>query len=357
MSLFEGEEKMKLLKPLNHTFLLIFAGFSCFMIMPSPVLAADSNDAVFVNVDNFARAETAEQFDRALTIAAGKVNTFIHFREPVAIDQQNVIRMNRDTLYGGALVDISEGATLTIPDSGERYLSVMVVNEDHYLNRIYHDPGTYKLTMKEFHTPYVLLSIRILVNASDPADIKKVHALQDQFTIKSASARPYTHPNYDRASYEATYKALIELSRGIPDYESAYGKKGEVSEVRHLLGTASGWGGLPEHEAVYINVEPNLPVGAYQLTVRDVPVDAFWSISLYNRDGYFQENEYNAYSMNNISGTPNKDGSFTVHFGGDPENVNYLPVMGGWNYMVRLYHPRKEVLDGTWTFPAIETVK
>jgi len=75
------------------------------------------------------------------------------------------------------------------------------------------------------------------------------------------------------------------------------------------------------------------------------------------RDGYFQENKYNAYIANNISGTPNKDGSFTIHFGGGPESVNYLPIMEGWNYIVRLYQPCKEILDGTWTLPAVQTIK
>ena len=91
-----------------------------------------------------------------------------------------------------------------------------------------------------------------------------------------------------------------------------------------MLATAWGWGGLPIHEAYYLNVEPKLAVGAYKLSVNDVPVDAFWSVSVYNESGYFQKNEYSAYSVNNISGTPNKDGSFTIHFGGDPKGVNYL---------------------------------
>ncbi len=231
------------------------------------------------------------------------------------------------------------------------------MNEDHYINKVYHDAGTYELTMEEFHTPYVVLAARALVNSSDPADIKEVNALQDKLTIKAASAKPYTHPNYDQVSYEATYKPLIELGRGVAGTKRMFGKKEEVGEVRHLIGTTFGWGGLPEYEASYINVEPNLPVGAYQLTVKDVPVDAFWSISLYNRDGYFQENEHNAYSVNNVTGKPNKDGSFTVNFGGDPEAANYLHIMEGWNYIVRLYQPRKEILDGTWTFPAVQTVK
>ena len=320
------------------------------------IFAADT--AVHVSADNFVRAETASQIDRFLKMfTGGEVNTWAHFRAPTAIDEQVVIRMNRDTLYSAILVDISKGATLTIPDSGSRYLSIMIVNEDHYINKVYHDAGTYELSMDEFHTPYVFVSVRTLVNSSDPADIKIVNALQDQTTIKAASARAYTHPDYDSVSYRATYDALIELGRGLPDAKRMFGKKEEVGEVRHLLGTAFGWGGLPDEEANYLNVEPNLPVGAYQITVKDVPVNAFWSVSLYNRDGYFEENEFNAYSVNNITGTANEDGSFTVNFGGDPENVNYLPIMEGWNYIVRLYQPRKEILDGTWTFPTVQKVK
>jgi hypothetical protein len=306
-----------------------------------------------VNVENFARAETAAQFDRMLPLMGG-VNQWFHFRTPTPLDKQSVIRMNRDTLYSAAIVDISQGATLTLPDAGDRYLSVMVVNEDHYINRVFQGAGTYELTMAEFDTPYVNLSARTLVNAADPDDIKAVNALQDQFQITAASAKPYTHPDYDQASYETTFNALLELARGLPDSRNAFGKKENVDPIRHLLWTAAGWGGLPSNEAYYLNVEPNLPVGAYQLTVKDVPVDAFWSISLYNKDGFFEKNDQDAYSVNNISGTPNPDGSFTIHFGGDPASVNYLPLMEGWNYAVRLYQPRPEILNGTWQFPSVE---
>ena len=319
-----------------------------------PALAADP---VIVNVDNFVRAETAVNFNKTLKLTNGEVNKLFHFREPMPLDDPTVIRSNRDTLYSGAIVDISKGATLTIPETNGRYVSVMVVNEDHYLNKIYHGQGTYKLTMDEFDTPYVNVTIRTLVDASDPEDVKKVRAIQDGMVLQANSARPYTHPQYDQASYEAAYKAVIELSRFLPDTKRTFGKKEDVSEVRHMLGTAMGWGGLPEHEAYYLTIEPNLPVGAYELTVKDVPVDAFWSISLYNKDGYFQENEYNAYSVNSITGTPNEDGSFTVHFGGDPESVNYLYIMEGWNYSVRLYQPRKEILEGQWTFPGVKPVQ
>jgi hypothetical protein len=89
--------------------------------------------------------------------------------------------------------------------------------------------------------------------------------------------------------------------------------------------------------------------------VRDVPVEGFWSITVYNADGYLEPNDRNAYSVNNITAAANDDGSVTVHFGGDDDRPNLLPIMDDWNYTVRLYRPRPEILDGTWTFPAIES--
>ena len=211
--------------------------------------------------------------------------------------------------------------------------------------------------MSEFDTPYVNLSVRILVDASDHEDVKRANSLQDQLKIEANSSKPYTHPNYEKETYQATKESVLALGRGVPDARQSFGKKEDVDPVRHLLATGWGWGGLPDDEAIYLNVEPNLPVGAYKIDVKDVPVDAFWSISVYNKNGYFQENEYNAYSVNSISGTQNDDGSITVHFGGDPKSINYLPITEGWNYTVRLYQPRKEILDGTWTFPSVVKIQ
>ena len=100
-------------------------------------------------------------------------------------------------------------------------------------------------------------------------------------------------------------------------------------------------------------LDPRLPVGEYTLTVTDVPVDGFWSISMYNGAGFFEPNEWDAYSVNSVTGVRDADGSITVRFGGDPAAPNFLPLPDGWNYLVRLYRPRPEVLDGTWQFPQL----
>jgi hypothetical protein len=96
-----------------------------------------------------------------------------------------------------------------------------------------------------------------------------------------------------------------------------FGTKEEVDPHRHQVGTASGWGGLPEREAFYASVEPHLPVGRYVITAKDVPVDAFWSITVYGADGFLHKNDLDAYSVNSVSGAKNPDGSITVNLGGD----------------------------------------
>jgi hypothetical protein len=307
---------------------------------------------VQVDVDNFVRAETARMFG-ALQRDAGDVNVFSHNREPASIDHQTVIRLNRDTLYSFAVVDITQGAVLSLPEHGSRYLSAMIVNEDHFINEIFHDPGEHRLATEQFDTDHVVVAVRILVDPTNDDDVRTVVALQDQLAITAQSAVPYVGAVYDSASLDATREALLALASGLSEFDRTFGTKHDVDPVRHLIGTAAGWGGLPTLEATYIGVAPGLPVGQYELTVREVPVDGFWSISVYNAAGYFEPNDAGAYSVNSITGVRNDDGSMTVRFGDHGGLPNSIPVPEGWNYLVRLYRPRPEIIDGSWSFPSI----
>ena len=116
----------------------------------------DESPAIPVTIDNFVRAATDIEFTKYVS-SAGGVNQFFHFRQPTPVDKQSTIRMNRDTLYSAAVVDISEGAKVTLPDAGERYMTAMVINQDHYINRVFSGGGTFTLDMDTFDTPYVIV--------------------------------------------------------------------------------------------------------------------------------------------------------------------------------------------------------
>lgn len=311
---------------------------------------------IVVNADNFARAESDLMFSR-IHADAGGANRWNHFRVPAPLDRQTIVRLNRDTLYSACIVDLTEPVVLTVPDAGDRYLSVMVVTQDHFIPKIFHGAGTHRLTREEFGTQYVLLAARILVDPADPSDVAAVNVLQDGLGLESVVTNDFVLPDYDQASQAATREILLRLADGLPDFRGAFGRADEVDPVRHLACTAAGWGGLPDYEATYLNVVPNLPLGEYQLRIVDPPVDAFWSVSLYNAQGFFEPSDLGATNINSITSVKDPDGGTTVRFGvADSGAPNHLHIMEGWNFMVRLYQPRAEVLDGSWQLPEVTEV-
>ena len=313
-----------------------------------------------VNVDNFKRAETDNYFRKY--VEEGGLGKFSHAREPTPIDRQDVIRMNRDTLYSAAVADLdASDVAIVLPDPGKRFMAMQVINEDHYTPVVTYEPGTHSFTKAQIGTRYVMFVVRTFVDPDDPSDLKAVHALQDSFKVQQSNAGRFEVTNWDSTSLKQIRDAVNNLAavNGGLDSARMFGPKDKVDPVQHLLGTAAGWGGNPVSDAYYSGVAPSKNDGktAYRLTVRDVPVDGFWSISVYNKDGFFERNSRNAYSVNNVTAKPSADGSVTVQFG-DCENnaVNCLPITPGWNYLVRMYRPRKEILDGTWTFPEARPV-
>jgi len=313
-----------------------------------------AGNAVPVTVDNFIRAESDLYFGGIIKDSGG-IGKLNHRREPARIDNQTVIRLNRDTLYSSALFDLDAGpVTITLPDAGKRFMSMQVINEDHYVPEVVYGKGSYTLTKDKVGTRYVAVAIRTLVDPVDPRDIEQVHALQDAIKVDHKAAGKFEAPGWDQVSQKKMRDALLVLAATIPDFSKAFGTKAEVDPVRHLIGTAAAWGGNPDKDATYLNITPARNDGAtiYKLTVKDVPVDAFWSVSLYNAEGYYEKNPYDAYSINSITGKKNADGSIAIQFGAcDGKIPNCLPIVKGWNYTVRLYRPRAEILSGKWKFP------
>ncbi len=316
------------------------------LLAASPSFASET-----VTVDNFVRAESDMTFDRY--VKQGAFGKFLHTRAPVPIDKQGVIRMNRDTLYSAGIFDFTEPVTVVKPASGGRFQSMLVINQDHSMLPVEHGAGEFALTKEKVGTRYGIVLFRTFVDANDPSDIKAANAEQDKIAVRQKNPGTFEIPDWDEASLKKVRDAINVLAATRPNSNGMFGDKAKLNPISHLLGTAFGWGGNPEEAAVYDNVVPTKNDGKtpYRVTVKDVPVDGFWSITVYNKDGFMEKNDQNAYSYNNVTAKKNPDGSVTVNFGGGPDAINNLPITPGWNYVVRMYRPSREIINGSWKFP------
>jgi hypothetical protein len=332
------------------------------LTLVAPVLLyaqAPAGKAVPVTADNFVRAESDMYF--GVFVKRGGFGKFFHWRDlPI---ENTGVRPNRDTLYSQAVFDLDAGpVTITLPGAGKRYSAMQIIDENHYVPTVTYEGGNYTFTREQIGTRYVFAVVRTLVDPNNPQDVAQVHALQDAIKVtQPGGPGRFEVPGWDTASQKKVRDALKALGETLPDLNRAGGRKDQVDPVRHLIGTATAWGLNPEKDASYLNVTPDRNDGnsIYKLTVkRDVPVDGFWSITVYNADGRFEKNAFDAYALNNLTAKKAADGAVTVQFGGcDGKIANCLPTMAGWNYMVRLYRPRHEILDGTWKFPQAQPVK
>jgi hypothetical protein len=320
----------------------------------SPIALAQTSLTVPVTIDNYNRAQSDVYF--ALTAKGGALGKFRHGRDLAPIGQGGIIRPNRDTLYSLAVFDLDAGpVTISLPDPGKHFMAMQVINEDQYTQPVYYGAGRHTLTREMIGTRYAGVAVRVLVDPRDKNDLQQIHSLQDAITVSQQNPGTFQIPNWDEASRKKVQAALLQLGTTIADTRRMYGaNENGVDPVRHVIGSAMLWGGAPEKDALYLPITPERNDGTtiYRLKARDVPVDGFWSVTVYNAEGYIEPNRYGAYSVNSYTAVKGADGSVTVQFGGcDGKTPNCLPIMKGWNYTVRLFRPRPEILDGSWKFP------
>jgi len=310
------------------------------------------NNNVLVTPETYIRAECDRQFGTIVKTAGG-LNRFYHLRSITPLDGQSIIRMNRDTLYSQSVVDTSKGATITVPElPPDRYVSVELVDNDHYCPCVIYEAGTYELPRD---TKYLGLFVRIQV--FDPAigdELDLIHKLQDQFSINANSADPLPEFKWDSESLQAL---TLQYQKDAAQYSSVkgmMGPRGQVNEdTRHIV-VATGWGLLPEWDAIYLNYDGDHDYNICHKATYDVPDnEAFWSITVYGSDGYMQSDN-NIVNSSNVMPKPNPDGTFTVYFGSQENcgNVsNRVDVTEGWNFAMRIYRPGESVLNGTYKLP------
>lgn len=326
---------------------------------PSPVDAARNGPLLPVTAENFTRAET-DMFFALSALKDGAFGKFLHRRNVMGVDDQFVVRGNRDTLYSVAVFDLDASpVTITMPDPGLRFQALQIIDQDQYVPNVFYGKGSHTLTREDIGTRYVGVAVRTLVDPNDPEDLEEATALQDAIVVEQDKVGSFEIPNWDPASQKKIRDALLVLAESLPDTRRAFGPRGTVDPVRFLIASASAWGGNPDKDALYLNFTPakNDGITTYRLEVKDVPVDGFWSISVYNAEGYYAKNAYDAYTLNNLTAMTGEDGAIVVQFGGcDGKIANCLPITPGWNYMVRLYRSRPEILSGEWQFPEAQAV-
>ena len=325
-----------------------------------PLMAAAQDQAtssVTVMPETYIRAET----DRAFlggAMQAGGVNRWDHTRAPTSVDQQPIVRMNKDTLYSGAIIDTEGGATITVPEiPGDRYLSVLLIDNDHYVPNVIYTSGTHKLPPD---TKYLGAVIRIqLFDANDLEEIAQVNKLQDQIVITANSADPLPPFKWNMASLKTLTEQYEKEARQLENYNGMQGPRGKVvkEKSRHLAAAAA-WGLFPEQDAIYLNYNGGHDdQQCYQATYQIPDNNAFWSITVYGSDGYMKSDNV---VVNSANVKLNGDGTFTVYYGSKEvcgDVPNRLDVTEGWNFLMRIYRPGQSVVDGTYKLPNAEPVQ
>ncbi|WNC73842.1 DUF1214 domain-containing protein [Thalassotalea psychrophila] len=309
---------------------------------------------VIVTNDNFVTAKTDRQMQKYVKrfSAFGK---FFHSRWMYDLNNQDTKHVNLDTLYSYAIVDLTTPLDITMPETHGKYQSLMVVNQSHSITAYY--AGKYTLTKSEVGSRYAFLVIRTFIDHTDKESLLIAHKLQDSVLLKQESIGEFSVPEYDEESFAKVNEKILLTELDKDQLLEGYGQASKVDPEKNRYSAAFSWGGLPQKYAMYIfgNIKNDDGVTPHSLTVNDVPVDAFWSISIYNKRGYYEISDKAVYSINSTRLKKNVDGSITINFGNSGA-INNLNIFKKWHYVVRLYKPQASLIDKQWHFPSAEEI-
>jgi len=320
--------------------------------------AANQAETTPVTDENYALAETQIIIEGYVKKVAAATNTngvgvFMHNKKGADPKDRTIMRINFDTLYSFAVVDLKKDLTLTMPATHGRYQTAWIISEEHYNPGAFDTPGAHKITQEWVGTRYAVIVMRTQVNTQDPTDLAKANSLQEKLQLTQK----------DRGSYVPSHKwDMDEVLKMRAKYmkigatlstDEMFGKKGEISLRNHNAGTAFGWGGFTPQQAVYPQYFPK-STEHQTLTLKDVPVRAFWSITVYDEEGYPRTDTYD---INSAFAEAEEDGSVIINFGGDKDTKNFMEIFPGWNFTLRMYQPTEAYFNGQWIKPELKTAK
>jgi hypothetical protein len=273
------------------------------------------------------------------------LNQFYHFKGLTTAADHWVVSPNNDTIYSIAVVNVSRGFTLKLPEVGKRFISTQIVTENHMTPFYVYGGGVRTFQAKDFDTEFVAVGVRIGTTGT-PEDVKTiVEKLQPQYAIEGA-ATDSTLPSVDMDTLARVREALIKEYTKLPNsFDTMVKRTEEVKDwERFTYVTAGAWGLSADENAMYAIGGPVHAKGGtcYTATFPKVPAKAFFSITVYGPEMYLMTDEHNIVSSNRGVKT-NKDGSFEVAFGGDKCRElapNYAATPeDGWSFLMRAYRP------------------
>jgi hypothetical protein len=321
---------------------------SVFTIIAAALLSSNATAApTIVTQDNFPQAYTNMRLGKIVQKAGG-VNKFFEMPVPPSEpEKQFVVRMNRDTFYSVAVVDMSSGDVyVNIPNKSNKYVSTQVVDENHETQRMIYGSGRHKITAKTDHA-------FVIVRALDDNARRNL-------SIEAGSAEPFELQEWDMASFHAVDKAgNIDFSNGY-DQSKAFGnKESGQTDYMNYVGCAGGWGGAMVEDNIY-QTSPYFDANScYETTFVDPKAKSFWSATVYNADGRMFNDKANISSEMNPA--KNADGTYTLRFGckGQPNNIPTVEgnTTGKFNVLMRHYNPSEQVSNGEAGYDATKYIK
>lgn len=317
-------------------------------------------------------------------------NIWVLGSEPILVKagQDSVVRMNNDTFYKMAFTYLGDGPiylSAAVPNQA-RFVSFQLMDDRNvnYKNIIFPN-GEYTLYHGELPDDVRGEAIQVPSELSVVIVRVEVKDLQDQFDVAAAEEifrsitiegpTPLAVPEVDvLGKFSATVmeegnRRLDEAFAEVPFRLTVVGPGQEpgrdVPYLNHSAGTKGGWGGPDtshsSYETLFFDAAGEPLVGEngnYFVTTEEPPVDAFWSLTVYDTDrgGFLHPNRFDRYHINNTTAVKNENGTVTFAFkrACDGDDTNCLEVPAGhFDVVARYYLPHDEIRSGEWVLPGI----